>query len=73
MKENKIINEEMTVLLRQLVMQNQISMAGHVLKAYFIRRWKTNEELATKYVRGYFFKYYPEQLERHLKRLHAVR
>ncbi|NGM83384.1 hypothetical protein G5B47_13255 [Paenibacillus sp. 7124] len=69
MEDNKIINDEMTVLLRQLVMQNQISMAGHVLKAYFIRQWKTNEELAIKYVRGYFFKYYPKQVERYLKRI----
>ncbi|WP_082451902.1 hypothetical protein [Paenibacillus ihuae] len=70
MQKDKQINDEITVLLRQLVMQNQLSMAGQVLKVYFKRHWKLSEELSNKYVRGYFSKYYPKQLERHLKRLH---
>lgn len=70
MQNDKQINEEMTVLMRQLVMQNQLSMAGQVLKVYFKRHWKISEELSNKYVRGYFSKYYPKQLERYLKRLH---
>jgi len=57
----------MVTLLRQLVMQNQIRMAGLVLQTYFVRKWKIEQELAKRYVRGYFAKYYPKQLERYLK------
>lgn len=70
--EKKLIADEMTSLLRQLVMQNQIRMAGLVLQTYFIREWKIAEELANQYVRGYFAKYYPKQLDRHLKRLNRA-
>lgn len=66
--EKRQIADEMTALLRQLVMQNQLVMAAHVLGVYFQRVWKIDEELANRYVRGYFLKYYPKQLERHLKR-----
>ncbi len=69
MKEEKHISDEMTVLARQLVAQNQIVMAAHVLEVYFLRVWKIDEELAIRYVGGYFHKYYPKQLERYLKRL----
>lgn len=72
MENKRQINDEMTVLLRQLVMQNQIKMAGLVLRTYFIRHWKINEEMAGKYVRCYFSKHYPKQLERHLNRLNQV-
>lgn len=66
--EKRQIADEMTVLLRQLVMQNQLVMAAHVLEVYFLRVWKIDQELANRYVRGYFAKYYPKQLERHLKK-----
>jgi hypothetical protein len=62
------IADEMTVLLRQLVMQNTIRIAGHVLQTYFLREWKIHEELANSYVRCYFAKYFPRQLERYLMR-----
>ena len=65
--EKREIAENMIVLIRQLVMQNQLVMAAHVLGVYFKRVWKIDEELALRYVRGYFAKYYPKQLERHLK------
>lgn len=67
--EKRQIADEMTTLLRQLVMQNQLVMAARVLGVYFQRVWKIEEELSNRYVRAYFKKYYPEQLERHLKRL----
>lgn len=70
--EKKQITDEMTSLLRQLVMQNQIRMAGLVLQTYFVREWKIDEELANRYMRGYFAKFYPKQLERHLKRLNRA-
>lgn len=38
MESKRSIDDEMSVLLRQLVMQNQLVMAALVLKAYFIRQ-----------------------------------
>lgn len=70
--ENRHIADEMNTLLRQLVMQDQIRMAGLVLQTYFVRNWKVEESLAKQYVRGYFAKYYPKQLERHLKRMNQA-
>lgn len=64
--------KDITVLLRQLVVNGQIRMAGLVLRTYFIREWELEEELANRYVRGYFAKHYPKQLERHLKRLNEA-
>lgn len=52
--------EEMIVLLRQLVMQDQLVMAARVLRVYFQRVWKIDEELANRYVHRYFAKYYPK-------------
>lgn len=66
--EKRQIAEEMIVLLRQLVMQDQLVMAARVLRVYFQRVWKIDEELANRYVRAYFAKYYPKQLEWYLKR-----
>lgn len=37
MEEKRKINDEQSMLLRQLVMQNQLLMAGLVLQTYFIR------------------------------------
>ncbi|MFD0957973.1 hypothetical protein [Paenibacillus chungangensis] len=70
--EKRQIAEEMDTLLRQLVMQNQLVMAARVLEVYFQRLWKIDEELANRYVRAYFIKYNPKQLERHLKRLNRA-
>ena len=71
--EKRPIHDEMTTLVRQLVMQNQIRMAGLVLLTYFVREWKVEESLAKRYVRGYFTKFFPKQLERYLKRLNHAR
>ena len=69
--EKRQLSDDMTVLLMQLVAQNQLVMAGMVLKAYFLRLWKIDEAKANEYVRCYFNKFYPK-LERHLKRLNRV-
>jgi lipopolysaccharide biosynthesis glycosyltransferase len=69
MKEAKRINDEMTVLLMQLVAQYQIKMAGIVLKSYFVRCWKITEDVAAAYVRLYFKKYFPKELDRYMKHL----
>jgi len=67
--EKRQIADEMVALIRQLTMQNQIKMAGLVLQSYFQRVLKIDEELSAAYVRLYFQKFFPVQLERHLKRL----
>lgn len=68
MEQKRQIDDDMTTLVRQLVAQNQLVMAARVLGVYFQRVWKIDEELAGRYVRAYFKKYYPKQLEKHLKR-----
>lgn len=68
MASNKQLPEELIVLLRQLVMQGQIRIAGMVLQSYFLRFWKIDRELAEHYVVRYFRKYYPSQLSKHQKR-----
>ncbi|MNP66467.1 hypothetical protein D3C76_1621820 [compost metagenome] len=65
--EKRQISDDMTVLIRQLVQQNQLVMAARVLGVYFQRVWKIDQTLANRYVRGYFRKYYPKQLEKHLQ------
>lgn len=70
--EKRQIADEMVTLVRQLVAQNQIKVAGLVLQTYFIRVWKKEKDIAAHYVRAYFKKHYPEQLERHLKRVNKV-
>ncbi|CAM3830714.1 hypothetical protein ACFW4G_28040 [Paenibacillus lactis] len=70
--EKRQVDNEMITLLRQLVMQDQIKMAGLVLRTYFVREWKVEQELANKYVRIYFTRYFPKQLDRYLKRQNRV-
>lgn len=70
--QKRQIADDMTVLIRQLVQQNQLVMAARILGVYFQRVWKIDHTLANRYVRGYFRKYYPKQLERHLKRQNRV-
>lgn len=67
MEKRKIV-DEMTVLMMQLVAENQIRIARLVLQTYFVREWKLDESLASRYVRAYFAKHFPKQLERYSKR-----
>lgn len=62
------LSEDMTVLLRQLVMNGHIRMAGTVLYVYFIRCWQLEEELSAYYMQRYFEKYYSPELQKHRKR-----
>lgn len=62
-------SEEIEVLMRQLVVNGHFRMAAHVLKNYFIRSWKVQEELAHKYMQVYFRKYYSKEVERYQKQL----
>ncbi len=72
MEQKRQISDDMTTLIRQLVAQNQLLMVARVLGVYFQRIWKIDQTLANCYVRGYFRKYYPKQLEKHLKRTHRA-
>lgn len=69
MAKKQQIADEMVVLLRQLVMQNQIRMAAMVLKVYFIREWKLSEEVAAFFMRKYFEKYYADHVRKFRKRI----
>ncbi|WP_058303736.1 hypothetical protein [Gorillibacterium timonense] len=60
--------EDMTVLLRQLVMNGHIRIAGTVLYVYFVRCWQLDEECAAYYMQRYFQKYYASQLQKHKQR-----
>ncbi len=60
--------EDLTVLLKQLVVNGHIRHAGTVLHVYFIRSWQLDEELAAYYMRRYFEKYFAAQLQRHMQR-----
>ncbi|RAV02711.1 hypothetical protein [Paenibacillus sp. YN15] len=65
MAEKKPWSEEIEVLIRRLVVNGHLCMAAHVLKNYFIRSWKVEEELAHKYMQVYFPKYYGKEVERY--------
>jgi hypothetical protein len=59
------ISDELTALLRKLVSNGSIRIAGTLLYVYFIRNWKINDELAAYYVTRYFQKYYSTQFKRY--------
>lgn len=69
-KDNQpTLPNELIDLIKQLVSQKHIRIAGTVLYVYFCRVWKTNDNLAAYYVTRYFQKYFPTQLDKH-KRQH---
>ena len=59
------LSEELAQLLRQLVQQRQIRMAGTVLYVYLRRNWQLDDEDAAFFMLRYFQKYFPSQLEKH--------
>ncbi|MDH6670124.1 hypothetical protein M2277_000768 [Paenibacillus sp. LBL] len=59
--------EDMTILLRQLVINGHFRMASTVLFVFFKRNWSLEDDLAAYYVVRYFLKYYPDRLEKHQK------
>jgi hypothetical protein len=66
-KKQNIISEELITLLKRLVANGSIRIAGTVLFVYFKRCWQIDDELAAHYVIRYFQKYYPHQLDNHRK------
>lgn len=57
--------EEMTLLMKRLVVNGHIRIAGTLLYSYFIRCWQLDEELAAYFMQRYFEKYYAPQLQKH--------
>ncbi|WP_159887561.1 hypothetical protein [Paenibacillus puerhi] len=64
----KGLPEELATLLRQLVVNGSIRIAGTTLFVYFKRCWQLDDDLAAYYMRRYFEKYYGNQLQRHRER-----
>lgn len=64
MTEKRGLPESLHTLMRQLVQQKQIHMAGTVLFVYFQRHWQLDEEKAAYYTVRYFRKYFPVQWEK---------
>lgn len=60
-----IIADDFRLLLKQLVINDSIRIAGTMLFVYFKRNWRIDDELAAHYVVRYFQKYFPNQLSRH--------
>ena len=61
----KELPEELLTLLKQLVAQRHIRIAGWVLYAFFMRNWKLEEDRAAYYVIRYFQKHYPRQFDKY--------
>lgn len=73
MDQKREIPEEVRVQVQRLTVQGQIMVAGAMLNTFFRRVWKVEDELASQYVKRYFQKYYPVQLEKHQKRMAKYR
>lgn len=56
---------DMQELLKQLVMNGGIRMAGTVLHVYCRRTYQVDEETAARWMIAYFRREFPQQLERH--------
>ncbi|WP_037285740.1 hypothetical protein [Saccharibacillus sacchari] len=66
-KENLPI--AMQELLRQLVVNGDIRMAGIVLYAYCRRKYQANDETAARWMVAYFRREFPHEMERHASKL----
>ena len=64
MKEEKP-SEDMEMLLRQLVCNDSISMAGRALQLYACRCLKMDKQAASAFVLQYFEEVFPKELERY--------
>ena len=60
---------EMEELLKQLVMNGGIRMAGTVLFVYCRRMYQVEEDTAARWMIAYFRREFPQQLQRHQDRI----
>lgn len=65
MVEKKTFPEELVILLRQLVMNNQQRIGGVLLYAYCRRIYGVDEMTASRWMLAYFRREFPKQVERH--------
>lgn len=61
----KGLPEELRTLLKQLVANGSVRIAGTLLYPWFKRFWELNDETAAYFVRRYFEKYFCRQLQSH--------
>ena len=60
---------EMQELLKQLVINGGIRMAGTVLYAYCRRMYQVDEVTAARWMVAYFKREFPQQVQRHQARI----
>ncbi len=60
---------EMQELLKQLVMNGGIRMAGTVLYTYCRRMYQVDDDTAARWMVAYFEREFPRQLKRHRDRI----
>lgn len=60
---------EMEELLKQLVMNGGIRMAGTVLFVYCRRMYQVEEDTAARWMISYFRREFPQQLQRYQERI----
>ncbi|MFC6334262.1 hypothetical protein ACFP56_16660 [Paenibacillus septentrionalis] len=63
---------EMQELLKQLVMNGHIRIAGTVLYVYCRRMYQVDDETAARWMVTYFHREFPQQLQRHRDRTGKV-
>ena len=63
--------EELQMLLKRLVANGNVRIAGTLLYAWFRRCWELDDETAAYFMRRYFEKYFSRQLQSHRKRAGA--
>ncbi|WP_127483786.1 hypothetical protein [Paenibacillus ehimensis] len=60
--------EELATTLRQLVMNGSIRIAGTLLYSYCRRVYQVDDATAARWMQVYFYREFPQQLQRYLKR-----
>ncbi|UQZ84560.1 hypothetical protein SK3146_03815 [Paenibacillus konkukensis] len=57
--------EELTAVLKQLVRNGGIRIAGTLLYSYCRRFYQVDEETASRWMLAYFHREFPHELQRH--------
>lgn len=65
----KVLSEEIEILVLQLVKQHHMMIATQVLTSYMVRQWKVSQEHARYYMKQYFLKVYPVEVQLFQERL----